>query len=457
MDLSKSNNIEYELYLTWLNEDTIRKISNDLWEPEWMLDKRLESLKIFNSLKMPSYWPDISNINFDALVYYARPKLWSNTYLNSWDEVPEEIKSTFVKLWIPEAEAKYLAWAWGQFDSTAIYHKVKENWEKQWIIFDDMSHAIKKYPDIVKKYFMKAVPANDHKFAALHWAVWSWWSFVYIPRWIKLTQPLQAYFRMNTLAWAQFEHTIIVLEDEAEAQYIEGCSAPKYNQLSLHTWCVEIYVWKQAKMRYSSVENWSTNTYNLNTKRAIVDDYWIMERVWWNLWSWATMLYPCSVLKWKYSKSDNLSIVMASKWQNQDVWAKVIHIWDNTSSNIISKSISLQWWVNTYRWLVKISKNANNVVSSVNCDALIIDDISVSKTIPLIECDNATALISHEATAGKIDESQLFYLMSRGVSEEKAVSLLVNWFVSNVVKQLPLEYAWELNRLIELEMEWSVW
>jgi len=457
MDLSKSNNIEYELYLTWLNEDTIRKISNDLWEPEWMLDKRLESLKIFNSLKMPSYWPDISNINFDELVYYARPKLWSNTYLNSWDEVPEEIKSTFVKLWIPEAEAKYLAWAWGQFDSTAIYHKVKENWEKQWIIFDDMSHAIKKYPEMVKKYFMKEVPANDHKFAALHWAVRSWWSFVYIPRWIKLTQPLQAYFRMNTLAWAQFEHTIIVLEDEAEAQYIEWCSAPKYNQLSLHTWCVEIYVWKQAKMRYSSVENWSTNTYNLNTKRAIVDDYWIMERVWWNLWSWATMLYPCSVLKWKYSKSDNLSIVMASKWQNQDVWAKVIHIWDNTSSNIISKSISLQWWVNTYRWLVKISKNANNVVSSVNCDALIIDEISVSKTIPLIECDNATALISHEATAGKIDESQLFYLMSRGVSEEKAVSLLVNWFVSNVVKQLPLEYAWELNRLIELEMEWSVW
>ena len=262
---------------------------------------------------------------------------------------------------------------------------------------------------------------------------------------------------MNTVAGGQFEHTLIVIEDEAEAQYIEWCSAPKYNSISLHAGCVEILVGKNAKMRYSSVENWSLNTYNLNTKRAIVEEHGLMEWVSWNLWSGATMLYPCSVLKWDYSKVDNLSVVLASKNQNQDVGAKVIHLGKYTSSNIISKSISTQGGISTYRWLVKIAKNAEWAISGVNCDALLLDDKSVSKTIPVIESENADAIISHEASAGKVDEHQIFYLMSRGLEEEKAMSLLVNGFISGVVKQLPLEYAWELNRLIELEMEGSVW
>lgn len=456
MSLDQANNVEYEVFLQWLNEETVKKISADLQEPEWMLEKRLEALKIFYELDMPHYGPKIHDLDFDKLVYYAKPKTGSKDYVNDWEKVPDEIKSTFEKLWIPESEAKYLAWSWGQFDSTAIYHKIKEVWKEQGIIFEDLSHAIKEYPDLVKDHFMKVVPPRDHKFAALHGAVWSWWSFVFIPKGVKLTQPLQAYFRMNTLAWAQFEHTIIILEDEAEAQYIEGCSAPKYNQLSLHAWCVEIYVGKRAKMRYSSVENWSTNTYNLNTKRAFVDDYWVMEWIGGNLGSWATMLYPCSVLKGEGAKSDNLSVVMASKGQDQDVGAKVIHLWKNTSSNIVSKSISLQGGINTYRGLVKVAEWAEGAVSAVKCDALILDEESVSKTIPFIDCNEASALISHEASAGKVDELQLFYLMSKWISEEKAMSLLVNGFVSSVVKQLPLEYAWELNRLIELEMEGSV-
>ena len=457
MDLEQSNNVEYELFLQGLSEETVRKISSDLEEPEWMLVKRLEALKVFYNLEMPSYGPNIWSLDFDKLVYYAKPKTGSKTYANDWNNVPVEIKSTFEKLGIPESEAKYLAWSWGQFDSTAIYHKIKEVWKEQGIIFEDLTHAIKEYPDLVKSHFMKNVPVTDHKFAALHGAVWSWGSFVFVPKGVKLTQPLQAYFRMNTLAGGQFEHTIIILEDEAEAQYIEGCSAPKYNQLSLHAGCVEIYVGKRAKMRYSSVENWSTNTYNLNTKRAVVDAYWVMEWVWWNLGSWATMLYPCSVLKGDGSKSDNLSVVMASKWQDQDVGAKVIHIGKNTTSNIVSKSLSLQWGINTYRGLVKIAEGAENAVCAVNCDALILDDVSVSKTIPFIESNESSALVSHEASAGKVDERQLFYLMSKWISQEKAMSLLVNGFVSWVIKQLPLEYAWELNRLIELEMEWSVW
>ena len=456
MDLAQANSVEYELFLQGLDEDVVRKISADLEEPEWMLQQRLDSLKIFQSMKMPNYGPNLWSLDFSQLVYYAKPKTWSKTYANDWSKVPKEIKSTFEKLWIPESEAKYLAGSWGQFDSTAVYHKIKKVWKEQWIIFEDLSHALKEYPELVKNHFMKIVPPTDHKLAALHWAVWSWWSFVYVPKGVKLNQPLQAYFRMNTLAWWQFEHTIIILEDEAEAQYIEWCSAPKYNQLSLHAWCVEIYVWKGAKMRYSSVENRSTNTYNLNTKRAIVEEYWVMEWVWGNLGSWATMLYPCSILKWDYAKSDNLSVVMASKGQDQDVWAKVIHLGSHTSSNIVSKSLSLQWGINTYRGIVKVWKAAEDTVCSVKCDALILDEISISKTIPLIDCENATSLISHEASAWKVDEMQLYYLMSRGIPQEKAMSLLVNGFVSSVIKQLPLEYAWELNRLIELEMEWSV-
>ena len=454
--IDNPDNVLYDIFLKWLNEDTIKKISYDLQEPDWMLEYRLYSFKVFKEIKKPSFWPDISSIDFDNLVYYAKPKKWFTWAADSWDKVPQNIKNIFQRLNIPEAEQQYLAWVWWQFDSSVVYHKLKEKWQNEWIIFDDISVAIKEYPELVRQHFMKLVPPTDHQFAALHWAVWSWWTFVYIPKWIKISDPLQAYFRMNTYEWWQFEHTLIVLEDEASCSYIEWCSAPKYDKRSLHAWCVEIFVWKNSSMRYTSVENWSLNTFNLNTKRAVIDENSHMEWIGWNLWSWATMLYPCSILKWDNSTSDNLSLVVASKDQHQDVGTKVIHIWKNTSSNTVSKSISKSGGINTYRGLIQILPGAKNAVVSTRCDALLLDDISVSDTIPTVEVKTSDALVSHEATAWKIDENQLFYLMSRWLSEEKSIVMIVNWFVSMVTKELPLEYAWELNHLIELEVDSSV-
>ena len=455
--IDNPDNVLYDIFLKWLSEDTIKKISYDLQEPDWMLEHRLYSLKVFREIKKPSFWPDISSIDFDNLVYYAKPKKWFVWSVDSWDKVPQNIKNIFQRLNIPEAEQKYLAWVWWQFDSSVVYHKLKEKWKNAWIIFDDISVAIREYPELVRQHFMKLVPPTDHQFAALHGAVWSGWTFVYIPKWIKISDPLQAYFRMNTYEWWQFEHTLIVLEDDTSCSYIEWCSAPKYDKRSLHAWCVEIFVWKNSTMRYTSVENRSLNTFNLNTKRALVEENSHIEWIWWNLGSGATMLYPCSILKWDNSTSDNLSLVVASKDQHQDVWSKVIHIWKNTSSNIVSKSISKDWGINTYRGLIQVLPWAENVVNSTRCDALLLDDISVSDTIPTIEVKTSDAVVSHEATAGKIDEEQLFYLMSRWLTEEKSMIMIVNWFVSSVTKELPLEYAWELNHLIELEVDNSVW
>ena len=450
------DNVLYDIFLKWLSEDTIKKISFDLEEPERMLNHRLESFKIFQNIKKPDFWPDISSIDVDNLVYYAKPKKWFAWAADSRDKVPQNIKNIFQRLNIPEAEQQFLAWVGGQFDSSVVYHKLKEKRQKSWIIFDDISVAIREHWELVRKYFMKLVPPTDHQFAALHGAVWSGWTFVYIPKWIQISDPLQAYFRMNTYEGWQFEHTLIVLENETSCSYIEWCSAPKYDKRSLHAGCVEIFVGKDSSMRYTSVENWSLNTFNLNTKRALVEENAHMERIGWNLGSWATMLYPCSILKWDNSSSDNISLVVASANQHQDVGTKMIHIGKNTSSNTISKSISKSGWVNTYRGLVQILPSAENAVTSTRCDALLLDEISVSDTIPVIRCENNDATISHEATAGKIDENQLFYLMSRWLSEEKAMAMIVNGFVSTVTKQLPLEYAGELNHLIELEMEWSV-
>ena len=454
--IDNPDNVLYDIFLKWLNEDTIKKISYDLQEPDWMLQHRLYSLKVFKEIKKPSFWPDISSIDFDNLVYYAKPKKWFVWSTDSWDKVPQNIKNIFQRLNIPEAEQQYLAGVWWQFDSSVVYHKLKEKWQKSWIIFDDISVAIREYPELVRQHFMKLVPSTDHQFAALHWAVWSWWTFVYIPKWIKISDPLQAYFRMNTYEWWQFEHTLIILEDETSCSYIEWCSAPKYDKRSLHAWCVEIYVGKNSSMRYTSVENWSLNTFNLNTKRAVIGENSHMERIWWNLWSWATMLYPCSILKWDNSTSDNISLVVASKNQHQDVGTKVIHMWKNTSSNTVSKSISKNGWINTYRGLVQILPSAENAVASTRCDALLLDGDSVSDTIPTVEVNTSDALVSHEATAWKIDEDQLFYLMTRWLTEEKSMIMIVNWFVSSVTKELPLEYAWELNHLIELEVDSSV-
>ena len=341
-------------------------------------------------------------------------------------------------------------------DSVNFYHKIKEKRAKVWVIFEDMPTALQTHEELIKKHFMKLVPATDHKFAALHWAVRSGWTFIYIPKWVKADEPLQAYFRMNTYAGGQFEHTLIIVDDNSECSYIEWCSAPKYDKSSIHAGLVEIFVWKNSTMRYSSVENRSTNTYNLNTKRALVEENAYMERVSWNLGSQSTMLYPCSILKWDNSKTDLLWIVLAGKNQNQDVWSKAIHIWKNTTSNIVGKSISKDWGVSTYRWLVSIAKWANNSTSNTQCDAILIDWDSVSITIPNIIDNNWSSSIAHEASAWKIDEWKLFYLTSRGIKADKAKSMIVNWFFSEITKKLPLEYAGELNTLIEMEMEWSI-
>lgn len=454
--LISSDNIEYDIYLKGLTPETVRKISLEQKEPKRMLDFRLKSLELFQKMKMPSRWPKLSWLDISELVRYAKPKDEHVGYVNDWEDVPKEIRDKFKRLWIPEAEQKYLAWAWGQYDSKNFYHKIKDKRAKKWVIFEDMASALQHYPDLVKKYWMTLVPSTDHKFAALHWAVRSWWTFIYVPKWVKADEPLQSYFRMNSYSGWQFEHTLIIIDDDAQGNYIEWCSAPKYDKSSLHAGCVEIFVGKNAQMRYSSVENRSTNTYNLNTKRALVSENWYIEWISGNMWSCSTMLYPCSILQWDNSKSDSLWIVVAWEKQDQDVGSKVIHIGKNTSSNIVSKSISKDGWISTYRGLVKILASAENAVNNTECDALLLDEISQSITLPNIQNDSDSAIVSHEASAGKIDENLLYYLNSRGISEEKAMSMIVNWFFSDIVKKLPLEYAGELNTLIEMEMEWSI-
>lgn len=439
------------IILKWISEEVVRQISAWNNEPFWMLEFRLKALQIFEWKEMPKWWPDLSKLDLNEIYFYAKPEwAWAK---KSWDDVPENIKNTFDRLGIPEAEKKSLAWVWAQYDSEVVYHSLKQELVDAWVIFDDTSVAVNKYPELIKKYFSKCIPISDHKFAALHYAVWSWGTFMYIPAWVKLREPLQSYFRMNKKSWGQFEHTIIIVEEWAEAHYIEWCSAPKYDENSLHAGWVEIFVWKNAHMRYSSVENWSVDTYNLNTKRAIVQESAYMEWVGWNMWSWVTMLYPCSILLWDNSKTDMLWLAFANKNQNQDVGAKVIHIWKNTTSNIISKSLSKWGWISTYRWLVDIKPSATWSVSKIDCDALLLDEISVSDTVPNIIVWNSSSTVAHEASAGKINEADLFYLRSRWIREDEAKGMIVNWFISDIVKELPLEYASEMNVLISMEFE----
>ncbi len=455
--LESADNIKYEILIKGLSEETVRQISAAQNEPDRMLEHRLKCFEIFNKMSLPKRGPSLENLDLHEIIYYAKPNKSYEGYANTREEVPSEIKEKFQKLGIPEAEQKYLSGAWGQYDSLNVYHKIKDQRAAKGVIFEDMPQALRSHPELVKKYFMKVVPATDHIFAALHGAVRSGGTFIYIPKGIQLDDPLQAYFRMNTYAGGQFEHTLIILDDEAKWSYIEWCSAPKFDKASLHAWLVEILVGKHAKMKYSSVENRSTNTYNLNTKRAIIEESGYMEWVNGNMGSCTTMLYPCSVLKWDWSKTDMLGIAVASKGQNQDTGSKAIHIGKHTSSTIISKTISKNWWISTYRWLVKITENAENAINHTQCDALLLDNQSISTTIPDIICNNKTSIVAHEASAGKIDDAEIFYLTARGITEEKAISMIVNGFFSSVVKKLPLEYAWELNKLIELEMEGSVW
>ncbi len=441
--------------VAWINEQVVRQISMSNQEPEWMLAIRLKALEIYNSKPMPNWWPDLQKLDLDSIYYFAKPQGAGNN--KSWENVPENIKKTFDRLGIPEAEKKALAWVGAQYDSETVYHSLKEEIKKEWVIFDDLTHALKvpEYEAIIKKYFSKSIPLADHKFSALHYAVWSGWTFLYIPAGVKISEPLQSYFRMNVKSGWQFEHTLIILEDDSEAHYIEWCSAPKYDENSLHAGWVEIFVWKNSHMRYSSVENWSLDTYNLNTKRAIVQEKGFIEWVWGNLGSNTTMLYPCSVLVWDYSKAEHLGIAFANSGQNQDTGAKVIHIWKNTTSNIASKSLSKWGGISTYRWLVDIKPSATGSVSKIDCDGLILDEISVNNAIPNIKIGNSFSTVAHEATAGKVNEQDLFYLMSRWMSENEATSILVNGFISPILKELPLEYASEMNVLISMEFEWG--
>jgi len=439
-----------------INESVVREISAANEEPEWMLEKRLEALKLFEARDMPKWGPDLSDLDLQSIYYFRRPEGAGDN--KSWDDVPENIKNTFDKLGIPEAEKKALAGVGAQYDSETVYHSLKEEIASQGVVFDDLSNALKnpEYQELIKKHFAKSIPLNDHKFSALHYAVWSGWTFLYVPKWVKVSEPLQSYFRMNVKKGWQFEHTMIIIEDDAEAHYIEGCSAPKYDENSLHAGGVEIFVGKNATMRYSSVENWSLDTYNLNTKRALVQEAWYMEWVGWNMWSNTTMLYPCSVLIWDNSRADHLGIAFANTDQNQDTGAKVIHIWKNTSSSIVSKSISKWGGLSTYRGLVDIKESATWSVTHIECDALLLDNKSGSDTIPEIRCDNTESIVAHEASAGKINEDDLFYLQSRWIGEEEAAAMIVNGFISPIVKELPLEYASEMNVLISMEMEWSI-
>ena len=438
-----------------INEELVRLISKDKDEPEWMLKIRLNGLKIFNELKTPTWGPDISDLDLDEIIYYMTPDAQKNA--TSWDDVPEDIKKTYERLGIPKAEREALGGVGVQYESEVVYHSLKKEIADKGVVFLDMDEAVKEYPEMVKKYFMTScVPINLHKFTALHAAVWSGGTFIYIPKGVKFSEPLQAYFRMNAKKGGQFEHTLIIVDEDAEVHYIEGCSAPQYTENSLHAGCVEIHVMKNARARYSSIENWSRNTYNLNTKRAMVYDNALIEWVNGNMGSKVTMLYPTSLLMGEGAKADFLGIAFAGKDQHQDTGTKVYHLASNTSSTVRSKSISKEGGITSYRGLIQIKKGAKNCKSHVECDALMMDNISKSNTFPFMDVRENDVELGHEATVGKISDEQMFYLMSRGLTNEQASQMIVSRFIEPIVKALPMEYAVELNRLIELEMEGSL-
>lgn len=437
-----------------LNEDVIRIISEHKNEPDWMLQKRLEAYKIFLSKPMPKWGVDLSEINFDKLTFYTKPDAKKT---EEWDDVPQEIRKVYDKLGIPEAEKKYLSGMIGQFDSETFYAKIRQDLSDQGVIYVDTETAVREYTELLKEYFMtKCVPLGDNKFSALHGAVWSGGSFLYVPKGVKVEMPVHTYFRMNAESSGQFEHTLIIAEEGASVHYIEGCTAPIYSSDSLHSAVVEIFVKKDASVKYTTIQNWSTNVYNLNTKRAMVYEDGSIEWTGGSLGSKSTMLYPASFLMERGARSRHMNIAIAGKGQWKDTGAKVIHLAPDTHSQVVSKSIAKSGGRSSYRGLVKILKGATNATSHVQCDALMIDDNSESDTKPYIKVYEPTAKVGHEAKVGKIGDEELFYLALRGIKKEEAVSILVAGFLDPVVKQLPLEYALELNRLIELEMEGGV-
>jgi Fe-S cluster assembly protein SufB len=439
--------------LRGVSEALVRQISTDKQEPVWMLEHRIESLRIFHEKPLPSWGPDLSQLDLDDIIYYARH---GAVETDTWDNVPEDIRKVYDRLGIPEAERRMLAGVGAQYESEMIYHNLKKEWQEQGVIFLDMDNAVQDYPDLVQQYFMKCVPLTDHKFAALHGAVWSGGTFLYVPKGVTVCEPLQAYFRMNAKNMGQFEHTLIVVEEGANVHYIEGCSAPKYGSHALHAGLVEVFVKPGAKARYSSVENWSRDTYNLNTKRAIVERDATMEWIGGNMGSGVTMLYPCSVLVGEGARCDHMAIAFANEGQWQDTGAKVLHMAPHTSSKVISKSISKGGGCAVYRGMLKVAPHAHDCTSNVECDALLLDEKSRTDTIPDIQIRNNDVTIAHEATVGRLSEEDIFYLTSRGIPKEEAKAMIVNGFIEPIVRLLPLEYAVEMNRLIELEMEGSV-
>ena len=444
------NKDEYSYKTVGLSEEVIKEISAKKNEPKWMLDFRLQALQKFYELKMPTWGPDLSELDLSKIATYVRPK---TDMKKSWADVPEDIKNTFDALGIPEAEKQALSGVGAQYDSEIVYHSIKDELVKQGVIYTDFDTAVKDYEDLVKQYFMKCVPMTDHKFVALHYAVWSGGSFVYVPKGVQVSIPLQSYFRLNAPGAGQFEHTLIIVDEGASLQFIEGCSAPKYNEINLHAGCVELFVKDNASLRYSTIENWSKNMMNLNTKRAIVGKNGKIEWITGSFGSKISMLYPMSILNGENAKCEFTGISFAGKGQNLDTGLKIVHNAPNTSSVVNSKSISKDGGVCTFRSNVFVNKAAKNSKITVDCDSLMLDSISRSDTIPVDRIDTDDVEFSHEAKIGKISDEAIFYLMSRGLSEKEARAMIVRGFADPISKALPLEYAVEMNRLINLELD----
>ncbi|WP_297999380.1 Fe-S cluster assembly protein SufB [uncultured Phascolarctobacterium sp.] len=437
-----------------LTREIVEQISREKHDPEWMREFRLKSLEIYNSIQMPQWGPSIEGLNMENIVTYVRP----NTKMQGkWEDVPEDIKDTFERLGIPQAEQTSLAGVGAQYDSELVYHNVRKEVEEQGVIYADMESALNgPYAEMVHEHFMKLVPPTDHKFAALHGAVWSGGSFVYVPKGVSVAIPLQSYFRLNAKGAGQFEHTLIIVDEGADLHFIEGCSAPKYNVANLHAGCVELFIGKGAKLRYSTIENWSKNMYNLNTKRALVAEGGTIEWVSGSFGSHVSYLYPMSILNGEGARSEFTGVTFAGHSQNLDTGCKVVHNAPKTSSVVNTRSISKSGGISTFRSSVVVTNKAKQAKSSVSCQSLMLDNISRSDTIPAIDVRTADADIGHEAKIGRISDDAVFYLMSRGISEEEARAMIVSGFADNVSKELPLEYAVEMNNLIRLEMQGSI-
>ena len=437
-----------------LTPEIIEKLSKEKGDPEWMREFRLKSLETYNEMPLPNWGPSIEGLDMDHIATYVRPK---TDMKNDWKDVPQDIKDTFERLGIPQAERKSLAGVGAQYDSELVYHNVKSEVAEQGVIYTDMESALKgEYAEMVHEYFMKLVTPRDHKFAALHGAVWSGGSFVYVPKGVQVSIPLQSYFRLNAKGAGQFEHTLIIVDEGASLHFIEGCSAPKYNVANLHAGCVELYVKKNAKLRYSTIENWSKNMYNLNTKRALVEENGVIEWVSGSFGSHVGCLYPMSVLKGDNSRMEFTGVTFAGAGQNLDTGAKVTHIGRNTSSYMNTRSISKSGGIGTFRSSVVVAKTAKGAKSSVSCQSLMLDSESRSDTAPAMDIRTRDASVGHEAKIGSISNDAIFYLMSRGMSEEDARVMIVSGFADNVSKELPVEYAVEMNNLIRLEMKGSI-